>query len=277
MSGDNTDSPVCRAEVSLGNGLGEGLKGELSDARLLRYSRHLLLNEIGIEGQMRLQNATALIIGAGGLGSPVALYLAASGVGRLLIADDDTVDLTNLQRQIVHAQASLGTNKAESAAQRLRGMNPEIVVEVIPQRLSGQVLLDAVTRADVVLDCTDNFQTRYAINRACVAACRPLVSGAAVRFDGQVSVFATPGDGEAPCYACLFPEGGEDEAMRCAEFGVFAPLVGIIGSVQAAEALKVLMGIGTSLSSRLVLFNALDAEWREVRIRRDPSCLVCAS
>lgn len=268
MSGDNTASPNCRAEVSLAD--------SLSDQRLLRYSRHLLLNEIGIEGQKRLQAATALIIGAGGLGSPVALYLAASGVGRLLIADDDTVDLTNLQRQIVHAQASLGANKAESAAQRLRAMNPEVEVESIPLRLAGEALVDAVGRADVVLDCTDNFQTRYAINRACVTAGRALVSGAAVRFDGQVSVFATPGDGDAPCYACLFPESGEDEAMRCAEFGVFAPLVGIIGSVQAAEALKVLMGIGTALSNRLVLFNALDAEWREVRIRRDPRCPICA-
>ncbi len=271
MSGDSIDSPTCRAEVSLGDGASDGL----SDARLLRYSRHLLLNEIGIEGQRRLQAATALIVGAGGLGSPVALYLAASGVGRILIADDDTVDLTNLQRQIVHAQSSLGTNKAESAAQRLRAMNPEIALEVIPQRLSGPALLERVALADVVLDCTDNFQTRYAINRACVEAGRPLVSGAAVRFDGQVSVFATPGEGEAPCYACLFPEGGDDEAMRCSEFGVFAPLVGIIGSVQAAEALKVLMGIGAPLSGRLVLFNALDAEWREVRIRRDLSCPVC--
>lgn len=277
MSGDNTDNPACRAEVSIGGLPSDGLSAGLTDQRLLRYSRHLLLNEIGIDGQMRIQAATVLIIGAGGLGSPVALYLAASGVGRLLIADDDTVDLTNLQRQIVHAQTSLGANKAESAALRLRAMNPEIEVEVIPQRLSGQALFDAVTRADVVLDCTDNFQTRYAINRACVAAGRALVSGAAVRFDGQVSVFAPPGDGDAPCYACLFPEGGEDEAMRCSEFGVFAPLVGIIGSVQAAEALKILMGIGTSLSSRLVLFNALDAEWREVRIQRDPGCPVCAN
>ncbi len=275
MSGDNTASPVCRVEVALNDVSDEGFNAELSDQRLLRYSRHLLLNEIGIEGQMRLQAGTALIVGAGGLGSPAALYLAASGVGRILIADDDTVELTNLQRQIVHTQASLGTNKADSAALRLRAMNPEITAEAIPQRLSGQALLDAVSAADVVLDCSDNFQTRYAINRACVAAGRPLVSGAAVRFDGQVSVFATPGDGEAPCYACLFPEGDEDEAMRCAEFGVFAPLVGIIGSVQAAEALKVLMGIGVSLSSRLVLFNALDAEWREIRIRRDLSCPVC--
>lgn len=265
MSGGNINSPQCQAAPA-----------DLSDARLLRYSRHLLLDEVSIDGQTRLLNATALIIGAGGLGSPVALYLAAAGVGRLLIADDDTVDLTNLQRQIAHTQASIGVNKAESAAAHLRAMNPEIVVEAIPQRLSGATLDAAVARADVVLDCSDNFATRYAINRACVAARHPLVSGAAVRFDGQISVFRNDGS-DAPCYACLFPEGGEDDAMRCAEFGVFSPLVGIIGSVQAAEALKVLMGIGQPLIGRLILYNALDAEWRELRAKRDPHCSVCAA
>ncbi|TSA22062.1 MAG: HesA/MoeB/ThiF family protein, partial [Betaproteobacteria bacterium] len=192
MSGDNTNSARCSVAADA-----------LNDTRLLRYSRHLLLDEIGIDGQTRLLNATALIIGAGGLGSPVALYLAAAGVGQILIADDDTVDLTNLQRQIAHTQASLGINKAESAAAHLRAVNPGIVVEAMPQRLSGAALAAAVARADVVLDCSDNFATRYAINRACVALRRPLVSGAALRFDGQISVFPNAGP-DAPCYACLF-------------------------------------------------------------------------
>lgn len=247
----------------------------MDDAQLLRYSRHLLLDEIGIAGQERLSAARALIIGAGGLGSPVSLYLAAAGVGRIVLCDHDHVEPTNLQRQIAHDLESLGVNKAESAARRMRAMNPDIEVIPLPQRLEGEVLLEEVESADVVLDCSDNFATRHAINRACVAFRKPLVSGAAVRFDGQISVF-DPRQPHAPCYACLFPEEAGGGEMRCAEFGVFAPLVGVVGSMQAAEALKLIMDIGASLSGRLLLYNALDAEWRSIRLKKDPACPVCA-
>ncbi len=247
----------------------------MDDNRLLRYSRHLLLDEIGIEGQERLNTSRALIIGAGGLGSPVGLYLAAAGIGHLTLCDDDAVELTNLQRQIAHDTASLGENKAHSAARRMRAMNPEILIAPLPIRLQGEALMSQVAEADLVLDCSDNFATRHAINRACVAHGKPLVSGAAVRFDGQISVFDKR-RGDSPCYACLFPEHARDAEMRCAEFGVFAPLVGIIGTMQAGEALKLLMGIGTSLSGRLLLYNALDADWRTIRLKKDPACPVCA-
>lgn len=247
----------------------------MDDAQLLRYSRHLLLDEIGIAGQERLSAARALIVGAGGLGSPVSLYLAAAGVGRIVLCDHDHVEPTNLQRQIAHDLESLGVNKAESAARRMRAMNPDIEVIPLPQRLEGEVLLEEVESADVVLDCSDNFATRHAINRACVAFRKPLVSGAAVRFDGQISVF-DPRQPHAPCYACLFPEEAGGGEMRCAEFGVFAPLVGVVGSMQAAEALKLVMDIGASLSGRLLLYNALDAEWRSIRLKKDPACPVCA-
>ena len=246
----------------------------MDDQQLLRYSRHLLLNEIGITGQERLLCSHALIIGAGGLGSPAALYLAAAGVGRISIADHDRVDLTNLQRQIAHDTNGVGVNKARSAAARMQSMNPEVTVTPLEVRLEGDRLVEAVASADVVLDCSDNFATRYAVNAACVAHGRPLVSGSAVRFDGQVSVFDLR-TANAPCYACLFPAEGETGEMRCAEFGVFAPLVGVVGSLQAAEALKLLMGIGQSLSGRLLLFSALDGGWREIRLKRDPHCTVC--
>jgi len=248
----------------------------MHDHQLLRYSRHLLLNEIGIEGQERLLAAHALVVGAGGLGSPVALYLAAAGVGRISLCDHDHVDMTNLQRQIAHDLGSLGVNKADSAARRMAAMNPDVAVTALAERLAGEALEARVAAADVVLDCSDNFATRHAINRACVSHGKPLVSGAAVRFDGQVSVFDRR-DGQAPCYACLFPEAAEEAEMRCAEFGVFAPLVGVVGSLQAAEALKLLMGIGHSLSGRLLLYDALGAEWRQVRLKRDPVCPVCGS
>lgn len=247
----------------------------VDDAQLLRYSRHILLNEIGVEGQARLLASHALIIGAGGLGSPAALYLAAAGVGRITIADQDSVDLTNLQRQIAHDMNAVGVNKARSAASRMQAMNPDVAVSPLALRLEGEALLNAVAAADVVLDCSDNFATRYAVNAACVAQGRPLVSGSAVRFDGQVSVFDLR-QPLAPCYACLFPVEAETGEMRCAEFGVFAPLVGVVGSLQAAEALKLLMGIGQSLSGRLLLFSALEAGWREIRLKRDPHCPVCA-
>ena len=248
----------------------------MDDARLLRYSRHLLLTEIGIEGQARLDVARVLVVGAGGLGSPVALYLAAAGVGHIVLADHDAVDLTNLQRQIAHDMASLGENKARSAARRMAAMNPEVDILPLERRLEGDALDAQVAAADLVLDCSDNFATRHAVNRACVHQRKPLVSGAAVRFDGQISVFDLR-QPDAPCYACLFPENARDAEMRCAEFGVFAPLVGVIGTLQAAEALKLLMAIGHSLSGRLLLYNALDADWRTLRLKRDPACPVCAS
>lgn len=247
----------------------------MDDAQLLRYSRHLLLDEIGIDGQDKLNRARALVVGAGGLGSPVALYLAAAGVGRIVLCDHDEVDLTNLQRQIAHDQASLGVNKAESAAARMRAMNPVIDIVPLTLRLEGAALLEQVASADVVLDCSDNFATRHAINRACVDYRKPLVSGAAVRFDGQISVFDQR-QPDAPCYACLFPEEAGGGEMRCAEFGVFAPLVGIVGSIQAAEALKLIMGIGHSLHGRLLLHNALEADWRSIRLKKDPACPVCS-
>lgn len=248
----------------------------MNDTQLLRYSRHILLDQVGIDGQEALLGSHALVIGAGGLGSPVALYLAAAGVGRISLADHDTVDLTNLQRQIAHEQASIGTNKAQSAATRMRAMNPDVTVSELPVRLAGEALSAAVAQADVVLDCSDNFATRHAVNRACVAHRKPLVSGAAVRFDGQIASFDLRRD-EAPCYACLFPEKAQDAEMRCAEFGVFSPLVGVIGAMQALEALKLLAGIGDSLSGRLLLFDALSTDWRSLRLKRDPDCEACAS
>lgn len=246
----------------------------MNDEQLLRYSRHILLDPIGIAGQESLLAAHALIIGAGGLGSPVALYLAAAGVGSITLADSDAVDLTNLQRQIAHDRSSVGRNKAYSAAARMRSMNADVVVTELPERLSGERLEQAVSAADVVLDCSDNFTTRHAVNRACVRHGKALVSGAAVRFDGQIAVFDQRQD-TSPCYACLFPEEAQDAEMRCAEFGVFSPLVGVVGAMQAVEALKLLIGIGESLSGRLLLFDALTADWRSIRLKRDPGCTVC--
>lgn len=246
----------------------------MNDTQLLRYSRHILLDQIGIPGQTKLLAAHALIIGAGGLGSPVALYLAAAGVGRITLADDDSVELTNLQRQIAHDMNSLGQNKAQSARRRMQEMNPEIHVDAMDLRLHGDALDVAVAKADVVLDCCDNFTTRHAVNRACVRHRKPLVSGAAVRFDGQITVFDLRQD-TAPCYACLFPEHAQDAEMRCAEFGVFAPLVGVIGSIQAVEALKLLTNAGQTLSGRLLLYEALSADWRSLRLKKDAACEVC--
>ena len=249
---------------------------DLSDEQLLRYSRHILLPEIGIDGQQKLAAAHALVVGAGGLGSPVSLYLAASGVGRLTICDDDKVDLTNLQRQIAHDSSSIGLPKVESARRRLSLINPEIRVEPIEVRVGGARLEQLVRDSDVVIDATDNFTTRHAINRACVKYRKPLVSGAGIRFDGQITVFDLR-RADSPCYHCLFPEHGDPEEMRCAVMGVFAPLVGIIGSAQAAEALKLIMGIGESLSGRLLLLDALAMQWRSIRLAKDASCAVCAA
>ena len=247
----------------------------MDDDQLLRYSRHILLPEIGIDGQQKLLDAHALIVGAGGLGAPVALYLAASGVGHLTLCDDDAVDLTNLQRQIVHFTDAIGEPKVESARRTLSRINPNVQVTTVAERVSGERLDQLVASANVVIDCTDNFATRHAINRACVKFSKPLVSGAAIRFDGQIASFDLRKP-DSPCYHCLFPETGDLEEMRCAIMGVFAPLVGIIGSMQAAEALKLLMGIGRDLSGRLLLLDALAMEWRSVRLKKDPVCAVCA-
>ena len=253
-----------------------GRYDHMDDNQLLRYSRHILLPEIGIDGQQKLLGAHALLIGAGGLGAPVSLYLAASGVGRITICDHDAVDLTNLQRQIVHFTDSIGKHKVESARATLARINPEVVVEALAERVEGQRLEQLVAAADVVIDATDNFATRHAINRACVRYQKPLVSGAGVRFDGQIAVFDLR-KADSPCYHCLFPESGDLEEMRCAVMGVFAPLVGVIGAMQAAEALKLLMGVGRDLSGRLLLLDALTMEWRSVRLKKDPRCSVCGS
>jgi molybdopterin/thiamine biosynthesis adenylyltransferase len=246
----------------------------MNDDQLLRYSRHILLDDIGIEGQQRLLDAHALIIGAGGLGSPAALYLGSAGVGRLTIVDDDTVDLTNLQRQIVHDSSRVGQPKAESARRSVLALNPGIEVTALRERADAERLDRLVRDADVVLDASDNFRTRQAVNAACVAHRRPLVAGAAVGFDAQVSVFDRR-QPDAPCYACVFPAEATVEETNCATMGVFAPLVGIIGSLQAAEALKLLAGIGRPLVGRLLLLDAREMQWQTVQLQRDPACRVC--
>ncbi|QJW83725.1 HesA/MoeB/ThiF family protein [Ramlibacter terrae] len=247
----------------------------MTDDQLLRYSRHILLDEVGIEGQQRLLDANVLVIGAGGLGSPAVLYLASAGVGRITLVDDDAVDLTNLQRQIAHTTERLGQPKALSAQQAVAAVNPDVLVRPVVVRADAQALGELVAAADVVLDCTDNFQTRHAINRACVGHGKPLVAGAAIRFDGQLSVY-DPRDAASPCYACVFPPQQDFEEVQCATMGVFAPLVGIIGTMQAAEALRLLLGVGTSLAGRLQMLDAKTMEWTEMRVRRDAACPVCA-
>ena len=246
----------------------------MDDAQLLRYSRHILLEELGPDAQLRFAQAHALVIGMGGLGTPAAHFLAAAGVGTLTICDADHVDLTNLQRQVLYATADIGERKVDAAAQRLRAINPGIRIERVPTRVGPEALSTLVAAADVVLDGCDNFATRHAVNRACVAAGKPLVSGAAIRFDGQISVFDTR-DANSPCYHCLFGEGEELDETRCATMGVFAPLTGIIGATQAAEALKLIAGVGESLAGRLLLIDALTMRWREMRVPRDPACPVC--
>ena len=248
----------------------------MDDTELLRYSRHLLLDELGPDAQERFAAAHALIVGIGGLGNPAAQFLASAGIGTLTLCDADSVDLTNLQRQILFAMPEVGMPKVDAAARRLAAINPEVRLVAMQKRVGEPELGQLAARADVVLDCTDNFATRHAINRACVAARRPLVSGAAIRFDGQLAVFDTR-HAHSPCYHCLFGEGDELEETRCATMGVFAPLVGIVGATQAAEALKLIAGIGESLAGRLLLLDALSMQWREVRVPRDPACRVCAA
>jgi len=246
----------------------------LTDDQLLRYSRHILLDDIGIEGQEHLLGAHALVIGAGGLGSPVALYLGSAGVGRITLVDNDAVDLTNLQRQIAHTTARVGQPKALSAQQAIADLNPDVQVTPLVQRAGNQELDALVATADVVLDCCDNFATRQAINAACVRHRKPLVSGAAVRFDGQLAVY-DPRSAQSPCYACVFPPDADVQETQCATLGVFAPMVGIIGAMQAAEALKLLAGVGTSVAGRLLMLEGRAMEWSEVRTSRDPACPVC--
>jgi molybdopterin-synthase adenylyltransferase len=248
----------------------------MTDDDLLRYSRHILLNEIGVEGQERILAARVLIIGAGGLGSPAALYLGSAGVGHITVVDDDTVDMTNLQRQVAHTVASVGSPKVHSIAQAIARLNPQVRVTAVQQRANAELLNQLVAQADVVLDCCDNFTTRHAINAACVAHQKPLVSGAAIRFDGQVSVYDAR-DALSPCYACVFPPEATFEETRCATMGVFAPLVGIIGSLQAAEALKLISGAGRPLTGRLLMLDGRAMEFTEVRIGRHAACPVCGS
>ena len=247
----------------------------MNDSQLLRYSRHILLPQIAYEGQEVLTQSHALIVGAGGLGSPAALYMAAGGVGTLTVCDFDVVDLTNLQRQIIHTTQSVGINKAVSAKQTLQGINPDVVVNTVEERSTEAAMSKLVKEADVVLDCSDNFATRYALNRLCFEHQKPLVSGAAIGFEGQVTVydFRHP---NSPCYHCLFPDDGSEAEMRCSENGVFSPLVGMIGTTQAAEAMKLLMNIGNSLQGRLMLLDALNMEWRTIKLFKDPACKVCA-
>jgi molybdopterin-synthase adenylyltransferase len=247
----------------------------MTDEQLLRYSRHILLNDIGVEGQEKILASHALVIGAGGLGSPVALYLGSAGVGRITIVDNDVVDATNLQRQIAHTLAKVGINKAHSARQSIAAINPDVQVTCIDQRADAALLAQLVATADVVVDCCDNFATRHAINAACVQHRKPLVSGAAIRFDGQLAVYDSR-DAASPCYACVFPPDSTLEETRCATMGVFAPLVGIIGSIQAAEALKILAGAGDVMLGRLQMLDGRCMQFNEVRLPRNPTCPVCS-
>ncbi|WP_281785655.1 HesA/MoeB/ThiF family protein [Uruburuella suis] len=245
----------------------------MDDRDLLRYSRHLLLDEIGIEGQQKLLDAAVLVVGCGGLGAAALPFLAAAGVGRLMIADDDTIDDTNLQRQTAFCEADIGQSKAEVLQGRLNAINSRTQISALNERLSEARLLELVQNVDLVLDCCDNFATRQAVNRACVAARTPLVSGAAVRFEGQIAVYR-PDLPDTPCYACLF-DGESANDGACAVFGVFSPLVGIIGTTQAAEALKLLMGIGANASGELLLYDALANEWQRLAFDKNPACRVC--
>ena len=248
----------------------------MNDDQLLRYSRHILLDEIDIEGQQKLLDAHVLVIGAGGLGSPVTLYLGSAGVGHITMVDDDRVDVTNLQRQIAHTVSRIGDFKALSVVQAVAAVNPDVEVVPVMQRADDALLDQLVPQADLVLDCTDNFRTRHAINRACVRHRKPLVSGAAIRFDGQISVYDARFP-DSPCYACIFPESVLPEEISCATMGVFAPLVGIVGAMQAAEALKLLCGIGQTLTGRLLMLDGKSMEWHQMMLGRNQECAVCGN
>jgi molybdopterin/thiamine biosynthesis adenylyltransferase len=245
----------------------------MKDEQLLRYSRQIMLPQMDVAGQQKLIDATVLIVGMGGLGCPAAMYLAAAGVGHLIIADDDLVELTNLQRQVAHSQSMIGEPKVVSAQQTLLGLNPDLKITALQKRLEGSELSEAVARADLIVDACDNFTTRFAINSACIEHGKPLVSGAAIRMEGQVAVFDSRNP-TSPCYQCLYSQG-DDENASCSENGVMAPLVGIIGAVQAMEAIKLLTGIGESLTGRLLLLDASTLQWREMRLPRDSSCGAC--
>ena len=248
----------------------------MNDSQLLRYSRHILLDELGIEGQQTLLASHALIVGAGGLGSPVAMYLGSAGVGHLTVVDDDRVDATNLQRQIAHTLSRVGEFKAVSIQRTIADINPDVRVTAVTERADTARLDSLVQQADVILDCTDNFATRHAINRSSQQHRKPLVSGAAIRFDGQVAVY-DPRETTSPCYACVFPQSATFEEVQCSTMGVFAPLVGIIGSIQAAEALKLLCGVGQRLTGRLLMLDGRNMAWTELKMPRDPACSVCGT
>jgi len=250
-------------------------KQEMDDTQLLRYSRQIMLPLCDMAGQQKLLAAKVLVVGAGGLGSPAAMYLAAAGVGRIVIYDDDVVDLSNLQRQIAHCTADIGTAKAISSGNTLKALNPEIDVLAVKKRLAGELLDDEVAKADVVLDCSDNFSTRFAVNAACVRQRTALVSGAAIRFEGQVAVF-TPGENDSPCYNCLYQNNGE-EALNCATNGVIAPITGVVGSIQALEAIKLIIGIGAPLIGRLLLIDGLAMEFNSLKLKKNPSCPSCGA
>jgi len=245
----------------------------MKDEQLLRFSRQIMLPTMDVAGQQELVDATVLIVGMGGLGCPAAMYLSAAGVGHLVIADDDTVEITNLQRQIAHEQSNLGESKVSSAEATLKGLNPDVRITQIKNRLEGDLLEQAIVSADVVVDASDNFNTRFAVNQSCLKNKKPLVSGAAIRMEGQVAVFDSENP-ESPCYQCLYSECDDDDAS-CSQNGVMAPLVGIIGSVQAMETIKLITGIGNSLVGRLLLLDAATMQWREMKLPRDPSCPAC--
>ncbi|WAR44235.1 HesA/MoeB/ThiF family protein [Methylomonas rapida] len=247
----------------------------MNDQQLLRYSRQIMLPQVDIAGQQKLLDARILIVGAGGLGSPAAMYLAAAGVGQITIYDDDQVDLTNLQRQIAHDTSDIGLDKVISTLNTLKKINPDVQVHARKARLQDELLFEEVATADVVLDCSDNFATRFAINRACVQRETALVSGAAIRFEGQISVF-TPGINDSPCYNCLYQSDGE-ELQNCARNGVIAPITGIIGSIQALEAMKLIMAIGENLTGRLLLLDGLTMEWQTLRLKKNPACPTCGN
>ena len=245
----------------------------MKDEQLLRFSRQIMLPTMDVAGQQELVDATVLIVGMGGLGCPAAMYLSAAGVGHLVIADDDTVEITNLQRQIAHEQSNLGESKVSSAEATLKGLNPDVRITQIKNRLEGDLLEQAIVSADVVVDASDNFNTRFAVNQSCLKNKKPLVSGAAIRMEGQITVFDSENP-ESPCYQCLYSECDDDDAS-CSQNGVMAPLVGIIGSVQAMETIKLITGIGNSLVGRLLLLDAATMQWREMKLPRDPSCPAC--